>query len=295
MNAKNIKIFVPDKFFLMYTYRKVFGEKLDLRNPQSFNEKLQWLKLYNRKPIYTIMVDKYEAKKYVSNIIGDKYVIPTLGVWKHFDDIDFKVLPDQFVLKCTHDSGGIVICKDKANFDTDNAKEKIEKCLKRNFYWVSREWPYKNVKPRVIAEKYMINSKNICSNNILQKDNIDLLDYKIFCFNGEPKIILVCSERFSQEGYKADYYDLQWNHLPVRIATHDNSSKEISKPKRLSQMLHLSKALSAGIPFIRVDFYEINEKIYFGELTFFPASGFEAFEPEEWDYRLGKWIQLPEA
>lgn len=271
-----------DKKYLQKNFECIMGKELDLDNPQTFNEKLQWLKLYDRKPEYTTMVDKYAVKKYVADIIGEEYIIPTLGVWNHFDEIDFDKLPNQFVLKCTHDSGGIVICKDKNKLDLKSAKKKIEKCLKRNYYWSSREWPYKDVKPRIIAEKFLS-----------EEGKDDLSDYKIHCFNGEPKFILYCSGRFSKTGIKEDFLDTNWSNLPFKRPDLKCSDKILKKPSRLNEMLELAKILSTNIPFLRCDFYEIKGKVYFGELTFFPASGLEAFEPEEWDYKLGDWLKLP--
>lgn len=278
---EEIKKYIPDKIFLKYLYYKRMDKKIDLTCPQTFNEKLQWLKLYDRSPEYTKMVDKYEAKKYVADIIGEEYIIPTLGVWNKFEDIDFNQLPNQFVLKCTHDSGGLVICKDKAKLNIEDAKKKINKSLKRNYYYSGREWPYKNVKPRIIAERYMQN-----------KNDEDLKDYKFFCFNGEPKIILVCSERFSSSNMCETWFDENWNCLDIIEANH-RINKKIKKPVNFSPMMEFSKKLSKNIPFIRVDFYEIDGKIYFGELTFFPAAGFEKFEPEKWNRRLGNMLELP--
>lgn len=272
---------LSDKNYLKIKYRLEMGKKLNLDNPQTFNEKLQWLKLYDRKEIYTTMVDKYEAKKYVADIIGEEYIIPTLGIYDKFDDIDFDSLPSQFVMKCTHDSGGIVICKDKNIFDKEQAKKKINKHLKRNFYKNFREWPYKNVKPRVIAEKYMVD-----------ESGEELKDYKFFCFNGEPKIILVCSERFSSDNMCETWFDENWNFLDIIESGH-RIDKKIKKPVNFSKMMEFSKKLSTNIPFIRVDFYEIDGRVYFGELTFFPAAGFEKFEPEEWDKKLGDMLELP--
>lgn len=228
------------------------------------------------------MVDKYEAKKYVASIIGEEYIIPTIGIYNSFDEIDFKKLPNKFVIKCTHDSGGLVVCKDKNKLDKNNAKKKIEKSLKTNYYYCGREWPYKNVKPRIIIEKYM------CT-----KEQKELIDYKFFCFNGNPKIILVCSERFSSNNMCETWFDDKWNFLDIIESSH-RVDKTIKKPINLSKMMEFSKKLSKDIPFVRVDFYEINGKTYFGELTFFPASGFERFEPKEWDYKLGEMLKLPD-
>lgn len=273
---------VPDEEYLKQIYKFRMGKELKLENPITFNEKLQWLKLNDRRPEYTMMVDKYEVKKYVANVIGEEYIIPTLGVWNNVDEIDFSSLPSQFVLKCTHDSGSLVICKDKKSLDIEKAKEKLSKWLKRNLFWYGREWPYKNVKPRIIAEQYMTD-KTVC----------ELRDYKIHCFNGMPKFVLVCSERFSENGIKEDFLDINWNKLPFKRPQLDCSEKELAKPIHFDKMLKLSEILSKNIPFIRCDFYEINSKVYFGELTFYPASGFEAFEPEEWDHKLGSWLELP--
>lgn len=282
MNFKEeIKKYIPDKIFLKYLYYKRTNNKINLANPQTFNEKLQWLKLYDRNPEYTKMVDKYEAKKYVADIIGEEYIIPTLGVWKKFEDIDFNKLPNQFVLKCTHDSGGLVICKDKTKLNIEEAKKKINKSLKRNYYYSGREWPYKNVKPRIIAERYMLTNE--------QKE---LIDYKFFCFNGKVQTILVCSNR--KGNFKnTNFYDINWSLQAFTREKHENSKEIIEKPENLDKMIKIAEKLSKDIPFVRVDLYEIGGKVYFGELTFYPSSGFEGFEPEEWDRKLGEMIELP--
>lgn len=279
LSAKGFFNYMNDKLYLKIFYRQIFNERLNLDNPQTFNEKLQWLKLYDRKPIYVIMVDKYEVKKYVSNIIGDEYIIPTLGIWDNFDDIEFDKLPEQFVLKCTHDSGGIVICKDKKNLNIKEAKRKIEKSLKRNYYYYTREWPYKNVKPRIIAEKF-----------ISDDSKEELLDYKIMCFNGKAEYSFVCSERHSN-GLKIDFYDLNWKKMPFK-RHYPNSDRKLEKPLNYNLMIELAERLSQNTTFLRVDFYEVNGKTYFGELTFFPGSGFEEFSPKEWDRKLGELIDL---
>ncbi len=274
---------VPDEEFLKKQYRVCFGKELNLENPVTFNEKLQWLKLYNRKPIYTTMVDKVDVKKYVADIIGEQYIIPTLGVWDHFDDIDFDKLPDQFVLKCSHDSGGLVIVKDKSKLDKKAAKAKIEKCLKRNYYWIGREWAYKNVKPRILAEKYMENNSTK-----------DLRDYKIFCFDGVAKALFIATDRQAANvEVKFDFYDMDFNHLDVRNG-HSNSDVELKKPEKFDEMISLANKLSQNIPHVRVDFYEVNGKVYFGELTFCHFSGMTPFDPEAWDVTFGSWIKLPE-
>lgn len=277
--SKNYFWYLPDKIYLKMLYKLKMGRKLNLNNPQTFNEKMQWLKLYDRKPEYTKMVDKYEAKKYVSEIIGEEYIIPTLGIYDTFEEINFEKLPNQFVIKCTHDSGGNVICKDKEKFCYGFAKKKIKKYLKRNYYDVSKEWPYKNVRPRIIIEKYMAT-----------KEQPELIDYKFFCFGGKVKIILVCSERSKK--LKETWFDTEWNYINLKEGFCE-TDKSIKKPTNLKLMIELSEKLSKKIAFVRIDFYEINEKIYFSEITFFPKSGYEQFEPKEYNNILGDMIKLP--
>lgn len=272
---------MDDKAYYQLWFRVRMGYKLNLENPQTFNEKLQWLKLNDRKPIYTTMVDKYEAKKFVAERVGEKYVIPTIGVWDSLEDIDFGMLPEQYVLKTTHDSGGVEICKDKKTFDLTAAKEKLGKSLKRNYFWTGREWPYKNVKPRIIAEEYL----SFLGTN-------DLVEFKIFCFNGEPKLILVCKGEGHGAGRTNDFYDLDFNHIPVRV-TNPNAKEKCEKPEEYEELLTLSRALAKDTYQLRVDFYILDHKIYFGELTFFHDSGYCQFNPKEWDKRFGDMIELP--
>ncbi len=271
---------IPDTVYLKYMYRKVMGKKLDLKNPRTFNEKLQWLKLHDRNPEYTKMVDKYEVRQYVKEKIGEEYLIPLVcGPWDKFEDIDFSRLPKQFVLKCTHDSGSVAICRDKKEFDIKAVRKKFNRALKGNFFYGGREWPYKNVKPRIIAEKY-----------ISETGGGEINDYKLHCFNGEVKFILVCTDRTENE--KKVFYDSQWNKLPLK-RPNMSSDIDIPRPRMLEEMIKIAIVFSKGIPFLRVDLYEIYGKLYFGELTFFPAGGFESFEPEEWDGRMGEWLRLP--
>lgn len=282
MCARGILGWLPDKQYLQLYYYGLFGKWIDFNNPKTFNEKIQWLKLYDRKDIYTTMVDKEAVKKYVSNIIGKKYVIPTIGVWEKFEEIDFSKFPNQFVLKTTHDSGGVYICRNKDSFDIEEARKKINTSLKKNFYRIGREWPYKNVKHKIIAEEY-IDSKS--------QNGLD--DYKIHCFNGVPKVILVCKDRFSDSGLTEDFFTPDWEHIDVKRPTHDNAVTEPKYISEIDEMLKLAKALSVNIPFLRTDFYVVQNKIYFGELTFFPASGFDAFQPETFDIEMGTWLELP--
>lgn len=270
---------LSDKTYLKIKYKLTMGKKLDLENPQTFNEKLQWLKIYDRKPEYTTMVDKHEVKTYVAGKIGQEYIIPTLGVWDCFEDIDFDSLPNQFVLKCTHDSGGLVIVKDKAELDRAAAKKKIEKTLKKNYYYSGREWPYKDVKPRILAEAYLEDD-----------DREDLSDYKVMCFGGEPKMIQLHRGRFGV--HTQDFYDDQWEKLDITRGV-PSSEEKMERPAFLEEMLELSRKLSDNTPQLRVDWYFTNGRLYFGELTFFPAGGMKAFEPESWDRTFGSWIKLP--
>ncbi len=274
--------FLPDKWYIQLYYFMKFKKFCDFKNPKTFNEKLQWLKLYDRRAKYAQMVDKYEAKKYVANIIGEEYIIPTLGVWDSFDDIDFDTLPPQFVLKCTHDSEGVVIVKDKSKLDIEATKKILTDALKQNFFYIAREYPYKNLRPRIIAEKYM-------------EDELsgELKDYKIHCFNGEPRMTLVCSERFSEQGLCEDFFDNVWKHLDLRRPNHPNAKNDIPCPQNFGLMKELASQLAKNIPFVRIDFYEINGKVYFGEITFYPVSGFGKFTTEETDEMMGEWLTLP--
>ena len=276
--------FIPDRPYLKMLYRIRTGKRLNLENPTRFNEKLQWIKLYDRKEEYTIMVDKFAVKDYVSNKIGAKYVIPLLGCWKTTDEIDFASLPPRFVLKCTHDSYGLVICKDKSKLDIKEVKKKLDKSLKNNFYLSYREWPYKNVQPRIIAEEYL---EDYSSNN---RD--DLADYKVLCFNGEPRFIELHRGRFSGR-HSQEFYDCDWNLLDISQPKLFINPQKVGKPECLEEMLRLSRILSEGIPHIRVDWYIANGQLYFGELTFFDGSGFFRFIPDEFDFTLGSLITLP--
>jgi hypothetical protein len=271
---------LTDKLQIKIAYRLAHKTKLDLDNPQRYSEKIQWLKLYDRNPYYTKMVDKYLVKDYVIGIIGSEYVIPLIGVYDNFNDIDFSKLPNQFVLKTTHDSGSVVICRDKESFDFSKAREKLTKSLKRNFYYLTREWPYKNVSPRIIIEKYI-------------EFNGELTDYKFFCFNGVPKALYVATDRFNEfSETRFDFFDMNFNHLPI-VNGHPNSDHAIERPLLFEKMKELSRILSKNLPHVRIDFYEVNSKIYFGEFTFYHMNGLAKFEPEEWDYTFGEWLTLP--
>jgi hypothetical protein len=274
--------FLPDEIYLRAKYWACTGRKMNLKNPTRFNEKLQWLKIYERKNIYSKMVDKYSAKEYVSNLIGSEYIIPTLGVWDSFDDIDFSELPNQFVLKCTHDSGGLVICRDKKALDLSKTRAKIEKSLKKNYYFSGREWPYKNVKPRIIAEKYMEDN-----------DSQELRDYKFYCFDGIPKFLYLSQGMEKHETARIDFLNLKWEKEPFYREDYKRFDRIPPQPEKLDEMIELCKKLAGDIPFLRVDFYQINHKVFFGELTFSPGSGFSEFVPDEWNEIIGSWITLP--
>lgn len=259
--------------FPLYT-----GYKLDLNNPQTFNEKLQWLKLHYRKPEFAKMVDKAEAKKYVAGIIGDDHIIPTIAVYNNTEEIDFDALPDQFVLKCTHDSGNIIICKNKSLLNRSQIIKQFKKALKYNYYNFGREWVYKEVKPRIIAEKYMTDSGE------------ELKDYKIFCFGGEPKIIEIDYNRF--KNHKRQLFTIDWNRIDA-TCMYPSDATVFEKPALLNEMLDYARKLSKGHPFLRTDFYIINNKVYFGELTFYHQCGYAPIEPFKYDLEMGSWIQLP--
>ena len=272
---------IPDRIYLQIVYFKHFRRFINFNNPKTFNEKIQWLKLNYRNEEYTKLVDKYRVKQYITKLIGEEYVIPTLGVWNNVDDIDFKSLPEKFVLKCNNDSGGIVICKNKKDFDEAKAKSFLKERLKNNGYWYGREWPYKNVKPCIIAEKYMEDS--------ISKD---IKDYKFFCFNGSMELFDIDIDRFIE--HRANYYDRNGNFLPFgKTYCPPDYTKKIEMPKNLDKMIELAETISHNTVLSRIDFYEIDGQVYFGEITFYPGSGFSPFTDEKWDYKLGDMIDLP--
>lgn len=272
---------LSSEIFLKKMYNIRTGRILNLDPPVLYTEKLQWLKIYDHRPEYTTMVDKYAAKQYVAERIGQEYIIPLLGVWERVEDIDFDSLPNRFVLKTTHDSGAIIICKDKTKFDVKSAKKTLKYFLKRRYYDCNREWPYKNVQPRIIAEEYMEDSQYK-----------ELRDYKFFTFGGVPKVLYIAQGRGRGEPTVADFFDMEFNHLPFTI-DHDMADVPPKKPVNFELMQELAAKLSAGTPQLRVDFYEVDGKVYFGEMTFFHCSGMELFHPEEWNKIFGDWVILP--
>lgn len=273
-----------DEEYLRRRFKAIMGQELDLEKPQTYNEKIQWLKLHDRNPMYTILVDKIKVKDWVASVIGEEYIIPTLNVYDKPEEIDFDKLPNQFVLKCNHNSGtGMYICKDKSNIDKKKIKKDLKKGLAEDKYHFGREWAYKNVNHRILAEKYMEDSKNN-----------DLRDYKFFCFNGEVKALFIATgrQRLDDET-RFDFYDQDFKHLDFTNG-HPNADCIIEKPLNFELMKKLAAQLSKGIPHVRVDLYEVDGKVYFGEMTFYHWSGLKAFVPETWDYIFGKWIELPQ-
>ena len=267
---------MSDKWYLSLMFRSQMGYWMDWRHPRTFNEKLQWLKIYNRDPLYTKLVDKYEVRKYIAEKIGEEYLIPLLGVWNSPDEIDFDQLPNQFVLKCTHDSGSVIICKNKPFFDKKAAQKRLERSLSKNYYYFAREWPYKNVKPRIIAEKY------------IEDEEKELKDYKFFCFNGEIKFLQVDYNRFVD--HHRNIYNLQWEQQPFSIQYPSGAADAIKRPPDLNKMLEIVHSLSRGMPHVRIDLYNISGQIFCGELTFFHEAGFGKFSPPEWDLKVGSLI-----
>lgn len=271
---------MDDESFIKKKYKASTGETLDLNNPRTFNEKIQWLKLYNHMPLYTQLVDKYNVRDYVKEKIGEEYLTKCYGVYLRFEDIDFDKLPNKFVIKCTHDCGSVVLCDSKSKIDKSKIGKKLNSALSRNYYYQGREWPYKNVIPRIIVEEYL---EDHTTN--------DLYDYKFFCFNGVPKVLFVSIGR--QAGnLQLNFYDLEFNKLPFERG-YPNFDKRIPKPKNFEKMIELAAKLSEGIPFVRVDFYDFEDRIVFGEMTFSPGGGMEVFKPRKWDYVFGSWINLP--
>lgn len=284
MNLRSVKYalrFLPDKLYIQLYYFAAFKKFCNFKNPKSFNEKLQWLKLHDHNPEYINMVDKATAKEYAASIIGKQYIIPTLGIWDKFEDIDFNLLPNQFVLKCTHDSGGVVICRDKSKFDINSARNTINKSLKQNFYYVGREWVYKKIKPRILAEQY-----------VEDEHEHGLSDYKFFCFNGVADCVMLCVGRESGHT-KFYFFDEEWN-----LCRYNRSSQKIvdpiniAKPQNIKEMFKVAEKLSSQLKFARIDLYNANGKIYFGEITLCPNGGFDSNILPEIDLYFGDKINI---
>lgn len=273
---------MDDKKFIEKMFKATMDYPLNLENPKSFNEKLQWLKLYDRNPLYTKLVDKYKVREYISEKIGEDYLIPLLGVWDDPEDIDFDSLPNKFVLKCNHNSGlGMCICTDKSKIDIKKVKNELKSGLAQNYYLNGREWPYKNVSRKIICEKYMTD-----------ETEKNLRDYKFYCFDGKPKIVGIYQDRNSDKETTGDFFDMNFEWVDLKFGM-PNALNKPQKPQKFQEMIKIAEILSEGMPEVRVDLYISNNKIYFGELTFFDGGGFDKIEPLEWDYKLGSWIKLP--
>jgi len=272
---------LPDRLYIEMLYRVRTGKKINLKEPRTYNEKLNWLKLNDRNQLYTKLADKWMVKQIVADIIGKEYVIPLIGVWNRADEIDFSNLPDSFVLKCNHDSGSVVICKDKSMFDIESAKNKLNSCLNRNYYYFSREWVYKDISPKIICEPY-----------VEDIEDEELRDYKFFCFDGKVRFLYVATDRFkSNSEVKFTFFDRDYHFLPI-IHAHNYADPLPEKPDKYEEMIEIAEKLSSGLKHVRVDLYEANGKIYFSEFTFYNNSGFTPFEPEEWDEQFGNYINL---
>lgn len=284
---------IPTKLFLRLHYRISCKTRLNLKNPKGFNEKLQWLKIYDQNPRYVDLVDKIKAKEIVGDIIGKEHIIPNLGEWNRFEDIDFDTLPDQFVLKCSHDSGGLAVCRDKSKFDIDKARQIINKSLKRNFYYLGREWPYKGVHPRILAEKFMTESASLEDDIGKSTVEIGLTDYKFYCFNGVPKFLYISKGLEDHTTALMTFVTMDWKIAPFQRTDFAGFKELPKKPEHYDEMVEYATKLSEGIPFVRVDLYEIQNTVYFSEMTFSPSSGYALFSPGEWENTIGEWLKLP--
>ena len=280
--SRQILNLVPDKLYLKLMFWARMGQKLDFRNPKSLNEKVQWLKLNDYKDSYPQLADKYEVRNYIKKTLGEEYLIPLVGgPWANWEQIEMEKLPNKFVLKTTHDSGGIVVCTDKQALDTKKKKEKIESSLNNNYFWAGREYPYKYIKPRIIAEQYLTD-----------ESGLELKDYKILCINGVPQNVMVCTGRL-QGNVKYYFFDLDWKFLPLNHGD-DQLPKDFTlpRPKHLDEMVRIAKILSKDFKLLRVDLYEANNRVYFGEMTFYPDSGFDTDILPSTDMDFGSWLVL---
>ncbi len=270
---------MPDRLYLKLLYQVRMGKPLHLDPPEDFNEKLHWLKLYDRNPAYSKMADKYEVRSFVKEKLGEEYLIPLLGVWDDVDEIDFNALPDQFVLKCTHDSASVCICKDKKTFDRRAVSDRLRQAMGRNYFYAAREFPYRDITPRILAETYMVD-----------ESGTELKDYKVYTFHGEPYLIQVDFDRF--ENHRRNLYTTDWQFIDETIEYPKDPTVQIPRPQRLSEMLECAKKLAEGTRSLRTDFYSINGKIYFGEITFYQEAGFAHFEHQAYAKKLGEMIRL---
>lgn len=286
LSGRGLLPMVTDEFYLKHRFKRAMGYPLNLEDPRTFNEKLQWLKLNDRKPLYTMLVDKISVKDWVAERIGYNHIVPTIAVWDKYHDIDFDMLPERFVLKCSHDSGGLAICRNKTTFEYDVAKKKIKRSLRRNYYWSCREWPYKNVKPRILAEEYLENSSDtLCDDN-------RMTDYKFYCFNGEPKFLYISKGMEEHSSARMSFLTLDWRLAPFSRPDYKPFEVVPKKPTSFGKMIEIARVLSKDIPFVRVDLYEIGENPVFSEMTFSPNGGFMQFIPNEWDRIVGDFLDL---
>lgn len=285
--------YVPDSLYISLKYLYHEHKIPNLISPKGFNEKLQWLKLHDRNKKYISFVDKHEVKKYVADVIGSEHIIPEYGVWDSFDDIEFDNLPNEFVLKTTHDCGGVYVCKDKSKLDIKKAKSFIESHLSNSYFYEGREWPYKYVKPRIIAEKLMTDLQ-VIGNKAFDQNAEGLIDYKFYCFDGEPKFLYVAFANMVN-GKKNDlltFMNMDWTVAPFYRKDHKAFPGKIEKPNCFEEMVDIARKLSKGLSFVRVDLYAINNEVFFSELTLTPGSGFGCFNPPEWEKKIGSWIVL---
>lgn len=275
--------FLPDKTYIKLYYRLRVGRPLNTKNPTTLNEKLQWLKFNYRFPLQSIVSDKLLVRDYVAEKIGAEYLIPLLGTWENYDDVDFDKLPEKFVLKCNHDSGGLVVCTDKSKLDQKEARNRVEKSLKSNFFYIGREYQYRNIKPRIICEQFISDNGKVP------------MDYKIYCFNGKPDVILVCKDRFSDNTHRASYlyFDQEWRFQPLNKGDETLTEVDVPKPKNLDRMIEIAKDLSKDFLFARIDLYNIDGQIYFGEITLSPNSGFDPDIKYETDLMFGEKLEIP--
>lgn len=275
--------FLPDKTYIKLYYRLRVGRPLNTKNPTTLNEKLQWLKFNYRFPLQSIVSDKLLVRDYVAEKIGAEYLIPLLGTWENYDDVDFDKLPEKFVLKCNHDSGGLVVCTDKSKLDQKEARNRVEKSLKSNFFYIGREYQYRNIKPRIICEQFISDNGKVP------------MDYKIYCFNGKPDVILVCKDRFSDNTHRASYlyFDQEWRFQPLNKGDETLTEVDVPKPKNLDRMIEIAKDLSKDFLFARIDLYNIDGQIYFGEITLSPNSGFDPDIKYETDLMFGERLKIP--
>lgn len=280
LSSKKCLSWLPDSIYLKIMYRCIRHKRLNLKNPKTFNEKIQWLKLYDHNPLYTKLVDKYEVRQYVETKIGKQYLVPLIGVYNRVEDILFHELPDQYVLKCTHDSGTVIIKNKACQLTEDEIKKKLKKALKRKYYYEHREWPYKNVRPRIICEEYLVD-----------ESGFELKDYKIHCFEGKPRLIQVDFGRFTN--HRRNLYDTDWKYIEASILYPNDPKTVINKPANLDKMLEVASVLSSPFSYVRVDLYVIKNNIFFGELTFHHGAGYEEFKPTELEIQMGEWLKLP--